>query len=42
VAVGVTVMGLSGLSSIWIYLAANFLGGALAAVVFKSANPGDK
>jgi aquaporin Z len=42
VAVGVTVMGLSDLSSIWIYLAANFLGGAAAALAFKFANPGDK
>ncbi|MGH9811649.1 MAG: MIP/aquaporin family protein [Candidatus Acidiferrales bacterium] len=42
VAVGITIMGLSGVGSIWIYLAANFLGGAAAAVAFKVANPGDK
>ncbi len=42
VAVGVTVLGLSNLSSIWIYLVANFLGGAAAAVAFKVVNPGDK
>ncbi len=42
VAVGVTVLGLSNLTSIWIYLAANFLGAAAAALAFKFANPGDK
>lgn len=42
VAVGITVMGLSGIGSIWIYLAANFLGGAAAALAFKLVNPGDK
>lgn len=42
VAVGITVFGLSHLSSIWIYLAANFLGGAAAALAFKAVNPGDK
>jgi aquaporin Z len=42
VAVGLTVLGLSNLSSIWIYLAANFLGGAAAAAAFKVVNPGDK
>lgn len=42
VAVGITVLGLSNLSSIWIYLAANFLGGAAAALAFKFVNPGDK
>jgi len=42
VAVGITVMGLSGVGSIWIYLAANFLGSAAAALAFKFVNPGDK
>ncbi len=42
VAVGITVLGLSNLSSIWVYLAANFLGGGAAALAFKFANPGDK
>lgn len=42
VAVGITVMGLSGVGSIWIYLAANFLGSAAAALAFKLVNPGDK
>ncbi len=39
VALGVTMMGLSALSNIWIFLAANFLGGVAAAVVYKAVNP---
>lgn len=39
VAVGVTTMGLISPANIWIYLLANFAGGALAAVVYKIANP---
>jgi aquaporin Z len=42
VAVGLTIMGASSWTNIWIYLAANFAGGALAAVVFKFLNPEDK
>jgi aquaporin Z len=42
VAVGLTIMGASALANIWIYLLANFAGGALAAVVFKMLNPDDK
>ncbi len=42
VAVGITVLGLSHLLGIWVYLAANFLGGAAAALAFKAVNPGDK
>lgn len=42
VAVGITAMGLSKLSSIWIFSVGNFAGGALAAVVFKLAHPDDK
>ncbi len=42
VAVGITTMGLSGWSSLWIYLAADFLGGATAGVAFKSLNPEEK
>ena len=42
VAVGVTVMGLSALGNIWIYLVANFLGGIAAALAFKLVNPDDK
>jgi glycerol uptake facilitator-like aquaporin len=39
--VGITVMGLSNLGSIWIFLLANFLGGALAAATFTFLNPED-
>ena len=42
VAVGITIMGLSQLSNIWIYLVANFAGGAAAALVFRIINPDDK
>src|SRR3972149_5649545 len=42
VAVGIIVMGLSSVVNIWIFLVANFLGGAVAAVVFNSLNPDDK
>jgi aquaporin Z len=41
VAVGITVMGFSSLGSMWIFLLANFLGGALAAATFKFVNPED-
>ena len=42
VAVGITAMGLSKLANIWIFLVGNFLGGALAALAFKSVHPDDK
>jgi aquaporin Z len=42
VAVGITIMGASAIANIWIYLLANFAGGALAAVVFKMLNADDK
>src|SRR6187431_1853102 len=42
VAIGVAIMGLSPWPALWIYLAANFLGGAVAAVVFKALNPADR
>ena len=42
VAVGVSVMGLSVFGNIWIFLLANFAGGAVAAVVFTGLNPDDK
>ncbi len=38
VAFGISVMGLSSWGNIWIFLVANFLGGALAAFVFKFVN----
>jgi aquaporin Z len=43
VAVGISMMGLSSWANIWIYLVANFAGGALAALAFLSINgPDDK
>ena len=42
VAVGISVMGLSVVSNIWIYFAANFVGGAIAALVFNALNQDDK
>jgi len=42
VAVGATIMGLFKGANLWIYLAANFGGGALAAAAFKFINSEDK
>jgi aquaporin Z len=42
VAVGVTAMGLAGWANIWIYLVAEVVAAALAAVVFKFTNPPDE
>ncbi len=42
VAVGISVMGLYAWPNFWIYLVADFLGGAVAALTFKSLNPEDK
>ncbi len=42
VAVGITIMGLSSLANIWIFLVTNFAAGAAAALVFKAINPEDK
>ena len=42
VAVGVITMGLMDISSIWIFLVANFLGGIAAAIAFNALNPDDK
>ena len=39
VAVGISVMGISTWSNIWMYLVADFLGGAVAALVFNMINP---
>lgn len=39
VAIGLTIMGLSKLSNLWIYIVANLAGGALAAAIFKITNP---
>ena len=42
VALGITVLGLSRLGHIWIFLVANFAGGAVAALAFRVINPDDK
>jgi len=39
VALGITVMGISSWNNIWMYLAADLVGGAVAAVIFKMINP---
>jgi aquaporin Z len=39
VALGICIMGISSWGNIWIYLLANFAGGALAAVIFQLINP---
>lgn len=41
VAVGITVMGLSAVSNIWIYLVANFAAGAAGGLAFRALNPDD-
>src|SRR5215831_15044894 len=42
VALGISIMGLSSWSNLWIYLVANAAGGLVAALTFKSLNPADK
>jgi aquaporin Z len=42
VAVGISLMGLSSWPNIWIYLVANFAGGAAAAGAFKALNTADE
>jgi len=42
VALGAAKMGLVGFADIWIHIAANLVAGALAATVFKIANPDDR
>jgi aquaporin Z len=42
VAIGITVMGLSSATNIWIYLVANLLGGAAAGYAFLFINPQDR
>ncbi|MGH7992153.1 MAG: MIP/aquaporin family protein [Limisphaerales bacterium] len=42
VALGITVMHLARTANLWLYLAANFAGGALAAAAFRFINPEDK
>jgi aquaporin Z len=41
VAMGIPVMGSLSWANIWIYLAANFSGGAVAAGVFRALNPAE-
>ena len=41
VAIGISVMGLSPWSNVWIYLVADFAGGAVAAGAFKALNPAE-
>lgn len=41
VGIGLSVLGLSSWANIWIYLVADFIGGAAAALVFRAVNPGD-
>jgi aquaporin Z len=41
VAVGISVMGLSSWANLWIFLVANFLGGAVASLAFRVLNPTD-
>ena len=41
VAVGITLMGLSAPADLWIFLVADFLGGAAAAAVFRSLDLGN-
>jgi len=41
VAVGISCMGLSHWPNIWIYLVADFFGGAVAAGAFRAVNPTD-
>lgn len=42
VAVGISIMGLSAWSNLWVYLLANFAGGLVAGLAFKFINPADK
>src|SRR5579859_4612326 len=41
IAFGISMLGLSAWSNIWIYLVADFAGAAAAAMAFKVVNPGD-
>lgn len=42
IALGITVMGISSAVNIWIFLVADFLGGAAAALAFNALNPDDR
>ncbi len=42
IAIGITTMGLSSWANYWIYLVANFAGGAVAALFFRAVSPSDR
>ncbi len=42
VAVGISIMGLSSWANLWIYFVANFAGGLVAGLAFRSLNPEDR
>jgi aquaporin Z len=42
VALGITVLKISPVPAIWIYLVADFLGGAVAGIAFRALNPDDR
>ncbi len=42
VAIGISSMGLAAWANIWIYLVANFAGGAAAALIFRAMHPQDR
>jgi len=41
VAIGLTIMGLSKLGNLWLFIVGNFAGGALAAIIYKLVNQED-
>lgn len=42
VAIGVSIIGMASWANLWVFLVADFAGGAAAAIVFKVINPEDK
>lgn len=42
VAIGVSIIGMASWANLWVFLVADFAGGAAAAIVFKMINPEDK
>jgi aquaporin Z len=42
IAVGITIMGLSAVINIWIFLVANLAAGVAAGLAFRALNPEDK
>ncbi len=39
VALGISILGISNWANLWVYLVANFIGGAAAAIIFNMVNP---